>query len=337
MPLLDKPLHELLQYPGRNARPADFDAFWDRSLQELDRLDPKVELRPNPMLRVKGVECFDLFFTGTGGARVHAKYLRPEKAPGSAAVTGAGPASRTAAAAKLPALLFFHGYSGHSGDWMEKLAYAGQGFCVAALDCRGQSGESEDVGGVKGNTLSGHIIRGLADGPDKLLFRHLFLDTALLARIVMAFPEVDEGRVGATGWSQGGGLTLACAALEPRIKKAAPVYPFLCDYRRVWEMDLAKDAYDELRKYFRYFDPLHEREEETFERLGYIDAQHLAPRIRAEVFLGVGLMDAICPPSTQFAAYNKIPGKKNLAVYPDFGHEGLPGHHDRIFNFFADL
>src|SRR5206468_10960218 len=84
-----------------------------------------------------------------------------------------------------------------------------------------------------------------------------------------------SNRVGATGGSQGGGLTLACAALEPRIKRAAPVYPFLCDYQRVWEMDLAVGAYEELKQYFRLFDPLHEREKEIFTRLGYIDNQHL--------------------------------------------------------------
>ena len=87
----------------------------------------------------------------------------------------------------------------------------------------------------------------------------------------MNMPEVDATRVGALGDSQGGGLTLACAALEPRIKLAAPVFPFLCDYQRVWEMDLALDAYDEIRTYFRQFDPRHEREQEIFTKLGYID------------------------------------------------------------------
>ena len=110
-------------------------------------------------------------------------------------------------------------------------------------------------------------------------------------------------------------------ALEPRIKRAAPMFPFLCDYKRVWEMDLAKDAYDELKMYFRHFDPQHKREDEIFTKLGYIDNQHLAPRIRGEVLMAVGLMDTICPPSSQFAAYNKITAKKSLAIYPDFGHE----------------
>ena len=117
----------------------------------------------------------------------------------------------------------------------------------------------------------------------------------------------------------------------------SPIFPFLCDYQRVWEMDQAKDAYWELQQYFRQFDPLHEREEEIFTQLGYIDIQHLTRRIKAEVLMGVGLMDTVCPPSTQFAAYNKIQSKKSLAIYPDYGHENLPGHPDRIFQFMTEL
>ena len=122
------------------------------------------------------------------------------------------------------------------------------------MDCRGQGGRSEDVGGVTGNTLRGHIIRGLDEAikggdPSKLLFRQIFLDTAQMAKIVMEMPDVDETRVGVTGGSQGGALTVACTALEPRIKLSAPVYPFLSDYKRVWDMDQDENAYAELREY----------------------------------------------------------------------------------------
>ncbi len=317
--MVDMPLERLYEYTGRNPRPADFDVYWDAALAELDAHDPKVELIPYP-LKTHNAECFDLWFTGLGGARVYAKYLRPKNPT-----------------APHPALVEFHGYSMHSGDWMGKLAWVNQGYSIAAMDCRGQGGKSEDVGGVKGPTLRGHIIRGLADSPEKLYYRNVYLDTALLARIVMGFEEVDESRVGALGGSQGGGLTLACAALTPNIKKAAPTFPFLCDYKRVWEMDLAKGAYEELATFFRNFDPRHEQEDLWWERLGYIDNQHLAPRIKAEVLMPVGLMDTICPPSTQFAAYNKITSKKNLVIYPDFGHEGLPGIADIVFDFMSDL
>ncbi|MBN1667740.1 MAG: acetylxylan esterase, partial [Anaerolineales bacterium] len=143
--------------------------------------------------------------------------------------------------------------------------------------------------------------------------------------------------VGATGGSQGGGLTLACAALEPRLQRIAPYFPFLCDYQRVWEIDLARDAYNELHDWFRRFDPLHRRQEEIFTQLGYIDVQFLAERIRSQVLMGVGLMDTICPPSTQFAAYNRISAPKSLRLYPDFAHEHLPGLNDEIFAFLQGL
>jgi cephalosporin-C deacetylase len=51
----------------------------------------------------------------------------------------------------------------------------------------------------------------------------------------------------------------------------------------------------------------------------------------------VGLMDMICPPSTQFAAYNKITSERDMILYPDFGHEGLPEANDRIWEFMAGL
>jgi len=319
MPLVDMPLAELRTYQGRNPCPADFDVFWDASLRELDRVDPQVELRVAPFAAA-GTECFDLYFNGTGGARIHAKYLRPVVARG----------------VRSPVVLLFHGYSGHSGDWFDKLAWVAQGYCVAALDVRGQAGQSEDKGGVRGTTQNGHIIRGLdEDSPSKLLFRNIYLDTAQLARVVMDFKEVDTARVNATGGSQGGALTIACAALEPRIRRAAPVFPFLCDYQRVWEMDQAKDAYAELRTWFRNFDPRHERESAVFTRLGYIDLQFLAKRIQAEVLMAVGLMDSICPPSTQFAAFNRMTCPKDTVIYPDFGHENLPGLSDRISRFMA--
>ena len=237
-------------------------------------------------------------------------------------------------------MLQFHGYSGNAGDWQDKLALVnGLGVAVASMDCRGQGGQSQDLASVLGTTLRGHIVRGLDDpDPRKLAFRQIFLDTAQLAQVVAGLPEVDPARLGAMGGSQGGALTLACACLAPElIKRAAPVFPFLCDYQRVWEMDLAESAYDELRTFFRDFDPRHEREQEIFTKLGYIDLQHLAPRIQGEVLMGVGLMDRICPPSTQFAAYNKITAPKEAIIYPDFGHEALPGFQDMTFQFMGGL
>ena len=316
MPCLDKPIQELETYTGTNPKPADFDEYWLRALRELDSIDPKPELKLAEAIRPSHSEAFDLTYTSVGGARIYAKYVRPKNPTG-----------------QVPAILEFHGYAGHSGDWIDKLRYSGEGVAVAAMDCRGQAGRSQDPGGTTGNTLQGHIIRGLADGPDKLLFRSIFLDTVQLARVVSSFDEVDATRLATNGGSQGGALSIACAALEPRIARCVAVYPFLSDYQRVWDMDLAKDAYTELKHYFRAFDPLGKKRAKIFETLGYIDVHHLAPRIQAEVIMALTLQDPICPPSTQYAVYNNIRSKKTPFVYHDFGHESIPGLADETFGF----
>lgn len=319
MPLIDMPLDKLKTYLGRNPRPDDFDAYWEKGLEEMRALDAQVQLE-EAEFQAPYARCHHMTFNGVGGARVYAKLFRPSNPPEK----------------PMPAVLEFHGYSGSSGDWFDKLPYVAMGFTIASMDVRGQGGRSEDRGGVVGNTLHGHIVRGVDDSPEKLFYRQVYLDTAMLARVVMEMDEVDESRVGATGTSQGGGLTLACASLAP-IRRAAPRCPFLCDYQRVWEMDQATGAYQEIQDYFRRFDPTHARREAFFTRLGYIDCQHLAPRIQAEVLMATGLMDQICPPSTQFAAFNRISGNKEVVLYPDFKHENYPGFSDRVFAFMAGL
>jgi len=317
--MFDMPLEKLRKYMGSNPKPNDFDSFWDNNIKELDKIDPNIEIIPSAF-QTSFANCSDLYFTSTQEARIHAKLIQPKNINSS-----------------TPAIIMFHGYTANSGDWTEQIAFAAEGFTVAILDCRGQGGLSQDVGGTIGSTMRGHIVRGIDGPPNNMLFKQIFLDCALLTRIIMDMPKVDANRIAVTGGSQGGGLSLACASLVPEINLVAPVFPFLSDYKRVWQIDQAKDAYFEIQDYFRKFDPLHLNEDQIFNKLGYIDIQHLVPRIKGSVMMATALMDTICPPSTQFATYNKISSTKEHILYPDFGHEKLPGHSDRIFKFLSYL
>lgn len=318
MPMIDMPLSKLKEYNGVNPRPADFDEFWDASIASLAEIDPcaTFESYDYPCAIA---EAYKLTFTSTKGARIFAKFMKPKNVVG-----------------KIPAVLVFHGLSGSSPEWNDAIKFVAQGYCVASMDTRGQGGYSEDVGGVPGTTYTTPFMRGFDGKPEDLHCRDLFLDAAQLAKVVMSLDYVDSARVAATGGSQGGALTLACASLVPELKLAAPVYPYLCDYKRVWDMDLDRGAYEGIRYYLRSFDPRHEHIDEFFEKLGYIDLQFLAPRIKAKIYMSVGLMDSTCPPSTQFAAYNKITSDKQMEIYPDFGHEGLKGSGDLIYKFICD-
>ena len=177
MSIIDMPLDELKQYTGKSPLPDDFDEYWKKTIDEMNNTDPDIEIT-KAGLKSQNVDFYDLYFTGIGGARVYAKLLKPKKMT-----------------SPCPAIVEFHGYTGCSGDWVTKLGYAANGFVVASLDCRGQGGKSEDKGSVRGNTHHGHIIRGLEDSADRLLYRQIFSDTAQLAGIVMAMDCVDPTRV----------------------------------------------------------------------------------------------------------------------------------------------
>src|ERR1041384_6068888 len=142
MPLtFDMPFDQLLTYEGTNPRPDDFDEYWARALADLADQPADVEIVPSEF-QTPYARCSHLWFTGTGGARVHAKLLRP--------VTPAG-----------PAVLAFHGYHGDSGDWVEKLPYVALGHTVAALDVSGQAGLSRQETPVAGWSMATYLLRGI--------------------------------------------------------------------------------------------------------------------------------------------------------------------------------
>jgi cephalosporin-C deacetylase len=255
-----------------------------------------------------------------GGARIHCQLVKPKNKVN-----------------KGPALIWFHGYHVSSGDWIDKLGYAAGGFIVLAMDCRGQGGLSEDNLSIKGTTLKGHIIRGIEENPEKLYYRNVYLDTVQAARILFSMEDVDSDRVGVYGASQGGALAIVCSALERRIRKTVAIYPFLADYKRAWDLDISNSAYEEIYYYFKFIDPNHECEQELFTKLGYIDIQHLAERIQADVLWAVGMEDQICPPSTQFAVYNKIKSSKNMLIYYEYGHEYIRTLGDKVHLFFKEF
>lgn len=309
-------INELLQYNGASPCPEDIDKYWDEAVAEMKATAPDVELIKVWDLPI--VECFDMYYTGAGGARIHAKLARPKNITNP---TGA--------------VIMFHGYHVRFPEWLRLLFFAGQGFCVAAMDCRGQAGLSEDNSSCTGTTVEGHIIRGAFESdPGKLLYRSIFLDAAQLAGIVADMDCVDENRLYTFGGSQGGAISLACASLEPRIKKTFPYCPFLCDYKKAYE--LGGVAFTEIEQYFVRSDPRHETGDALFERLGYIDIQNLVHRLKADVKMAVGLKDTSCPPQTQFAMFNKIPTNKEYILYPDYGHADYPEVFDLALRWFLE-
>lgn len=302
-------LEILNNYMGISLKASDFSEFWGKNIQRVkeSKFEYTVKLSE---IQVEGVECYDFYFVGEDGAKIYCKYARPS-------ITG-----------KYPTIFKYHGYYNDSGDWFDKIAWAKLGYNIFAMDCRGQGGKSEDNLLTKGSTLTGHIMKGIEEGPENLAYKKIFLDTVFLVEIAKTFSNVDVNKMYTFGYSQGGALSIACAALNPEIKKVFAIYPFLSDFRRVMLEPEKMEAYGEINRYFRYSDRLHKNEELFFNTLSYIDIQNFANNMKCELVMFTGLQDVLCSVESQYAFYNKFAGKKKVIVYPDFGHEDLPRVHD---------
>lgn len=295
MPSIDLPIDELRSYRSSAQAPPDLAEFWERSVQE-SALQPLEVALSERAPRLRGVRTFAVTFAGFRGGRVSGWYLRPD---------GAGP---------FPGVVEYHGYAGRGWRLLEGYPLAAQGVAVLSMDCRGQAGDADALG------TSGHapgwLTQGL-DDPDRHYYRTVFMDAVRAAEVLCSFTEVDPGRVAFTGASQGGGITLAAAALSPRPGFAWADVPFLCDFPRAIEV-AAEEPYPEIPRLLCQRPDL---EAAAFRTLSYIDVANLAPSISCPTTVTVGLWDAICPPSTIFGAFARIPvTDKELKVYRFHGH-----------------
>jgi cephalosporin-C deacetylase len=312
MPLIDLSLEELRDYRPRLRMPADLDEFWDTTLAEAGRFDLAPRYTPVDSGLVV-TETYDVTFAGFGGDPVKAWLHLP--------------ASGVRPDRPLPGVVQFQGYNGGRGLAHEHVFWATAGYAHLVVDTRGQGsgwsvGETADPVGSE-PSQPGHLTRGISDRHD-YYYRRVYTDAVRAFEVLRRHPLVDADRVAVTGASQGGGITLAVAALAPGVAAAMPDVPFLCDFRRATHL-APGDPYGEL---VRYLKAHRSRVRAVFDTLGYFDGAVLAARASAPALFSVGLMDETCPPSTVFAAYNAYAGPKEIAVYEYNDHEGGGPFHD---------
>lgn len=299
-------------------KPLDFDKFWAKQLEKVKNIDLNIKLEKAIDENFEKVELYYLSFDSFDGTRVYCKYLRPK-------VDG-----------NTPLILQFHGYPGASRSFFELSSYTQKGISVLAMDCRGQGGRTLDKGGSIGPTVCGHIINGLLGDMEDHIYVKIFLDTYLVYEVAKELEDIDEDRIYASGSSQGAALAIVCASLHKEIKKIALLYPFLSDYKKVFELEYDEIAYEGLRYYSRWFDPTGENLDKTFDKLAYIDVSNFAGGINADVIYGISLADQVCPPLVQASVYKQISSNKKLYTFKGFGHEKICSMEEKLIPFFLE-
>jgi cephalosporin-C deacetylase len=310
MSFFDLSLNELKIYCPSREEPADFDSFWQSTLDEA-RAFPLNAIFEKVDYGLVAQETFDVTFNGFGGQPVKGWLILPTQ---NVTANGHSP---------LPCVVEYIGYGGGRAFPIDWLLWSSAGYAHFVMDTRGQgstwsAGDTPDLYADGGNAhYPGSMTKGILD-PLHYYYRRVFTDAVRAIETARSHPAVDATQIAATGGSQGGGITIAAAGLVPDVVAAMPDVPFLCHYRRATEL---VDTYP--YKEIAEFCHIHRDKVDTvFSTLSYFDGLNFSARAKAKTLFSVGLMDQICPPSTVYAAYNYWAGEKDIRVYPYNGHEG---------------
>lgn len=293
--------------------PADFDAFWDAGKKQLAAIPLDAKFTPAPERSAPSVECFHV-----GVASAPSEAPSPDGKPKSPSRLygilcephGKGP---------FPAVLLVPGAGirSYSGD----TTLAAKGVITFAIGIHGipVNLERETYDMLSVGALGGYPGINSNDR-DRYYYRRVYLGTIRAMDLLMSRPRVDKKRVGVSGGSQGGALSIITAALDPRVRALVSFYPALSDHAGFlkgrtggWPFLLRPEAM---------------RTADRISTLSYYDVANFARRVKAPGFYSWGYNDVTCPPTSTFAAYNVIKAPKKLVLALETGHFTTPEQRD---------
>jgi cephalosporin-C deacetylase len=302
------PRADAASYRTRARKPSDFDAFWDDVLQQASAIPLDAELVPDPLRTSDDVEVFQVFYTSLDYVRVAAWYCRP-----------------VPRAERAPAVMFLPGYQ---MDPPIPKEWARKGYIALSVAPRGKLRSTRQFNPGYPNLLTHNIV-----DRHTYAYRGFYVDTWRGIDVLLSRPEVDPARLGVTGSSQGGGLTITTAAMRREVRAAAAGAPYLCGYVDAIELTHTY-PYEEINDYLR----LHpERRRDVEATVAYFDGINFASRISCPIIVNIGLRDNVCPPETGYALFEHI-GTRDKQLYPYEGHghdAGRAKHTAVLDRFFA--
>ncbi len=289
-------------------KPPDFDAFWQGVLRQAETTPLAPEAILDPLRTSEDIEVFQVSYSSLDQVRIAAWYCRP-----------------TRRAERTPALLFLPGYQ---MDPPIPKEWARKGYIVLSAAPRGKLRSTRQFNPGYPSLLTYNIV-----DRHTYAYRGFYVDVWRGIDFLLSRPEVDPTRIGVTGTSQGGGLTITTAAMRAEVCAAAAGAPYLCGFMDA--IDLTHTyPYEEINDYLHLHPDSHPAVEET---LAYFDGINFADRIACPIIVNIGLQDNVCPPETGYALFNRIGAKdKRLYTYDGHGHDAGRHQHSAIVDrFFA--
>lgn len=318
---LTQRLEDARSYRGAWLRPSNFESFWETSVTfaQNANVESVVEL-PSA---TQAATFKRITFTSTDQTQLRARVILPagvSVAEPLAATELSAPAELSASA-KLPAVVLFSDLGRGVRSWLHLLRFSALGLPVVALEARPCEPRLKDAwrGALTAEELAHALIN--PDDAASSTFKQLIDDALVAASVASRF----LGRTTVTwGEGLGGSQALFAAALLPKeVSATMALNPLFADNATT------------LRTVVGCGDT--PQSDAAIDAVGLLDSACAAELVRVPALIGTALLDQCAPTEGTFALYNRLPGQKEMRVYPKFGHERINQFENEQINYLCEV
>lgn len=277
--------------------PEDFDLFWKTQKEKLAEVKPESKLTEIKS-KDANIVAYDVQFASLG---------KP--------VSGYFAKQKDAKLKSCPIVLSVHGAGVRSSSIHNAMRGAKAGMLSMDINAHGiPNGQPlEYYSKLSKSELKNYRHEGREDR-ETVYFKGMFLRIVRAIDFLTSQPEWDGKSVCVIGSSQGGAQALVAGGLDPRVTFIAAGVPAMCDHTgcvisrvsgwpRIVPVDKQGQADMKIANVAQYY-----------------DAVNFATRCSKEAIVSVGFIDRTCPPTSCYAAYNQLRGKKSVLNRPFMGH-----------------
>ena len=318
---LTQRLEDARSYRGAWLRPSNFESFWETSVTFAQNAQVKSVVELPSATQVATFKR--ITFTSTDQTQLRARVILPAGVsvaePLAAAELSAS--AELPASAKLPAVVLFSDLGRGVRSWLHLLRFSALGLPVVALEARPCEASLKDA--WRGALTAEELARALVNPDDAAssTLKQLIDDALVAASVASRF----LGRTTVIwGEGLGGSQALFSAALLPKeVSATMALNPLFADNATT------------LRAHVGCGDT--PQSDAAIDAVGLLDSACAAELVRVPALIGTALLDQSAPTEGTFALYNRLPGQKEMRVYPKFGHERINQFENEQINYLCEV
>ena len=277
--------------------PADFEAFWQKALEESAKIPMEPKLTPAPEYSTGAYTAYYIQYqTYKKNVYFHGLMTVPTK-PG-----------------KHPAILRVPGAGVRGYTPMTELDLANYVSLQVGIHSIPVNLPKDVYRNLARGALYNYNRFNIQD-PDAYYYKRVYIGCARAIDFLSELEFVDAERIAVCGHSQGGALTFVTTYLNPKVKYYYAHYPALADmtgylygrgggWPHIWRNGADKNI----------------DKSAATKTIPYYDVVNFARRVKVPGVMALGYNDTTCCPTSMMSVYNVVTAPKEMALYNEIGH-----------------